>query len=60
MLSKKKTTQKKSPPFSVSAGIEMEFTTGNSEMNSSVRAIGSLRNTLNIEAKKDNAGATSD
>lgn len=52
--------QKKRVAFSVSAGIEMGFTTGNSEMNSSVRAIGSLQHTPNIGAKKDNARATSD
>lgn len=46
--------------FSVTTGMEMGFTTGNGEMNSCARGMGSLRYTLNIRAKQDNGIATSD
>ncbi len=47
-------------PFRVTTGMEMGFTTGNGEMNSRVRGMGSLRHTLNIRAEQDNGRATSD
>ncbi len=47
-------------PLSVTNWMEMGFSTGNGEMNSRVRGMGSLHHTLNIRAEQDNGRATSD